>query len=79
MGEFEYYVQVAVCVWQLQSERSLCGEEPLGPRIQDLMEHIWQEATGELDEVLASPIASIKHEQVGGTHLLYLYDQKMYI
>ena len=37
-----------------------------------LMEHIWQEATGSLDDTLAIPVENLKVEQVG-TFCLVIY------
>jgi hypothetical protein len=37
---------------------------PLSQPVIDLMEHIWKEATGEIEHVISSPLQSIKLEQV---------------
>ncbi|CAG2243592.1 PARP2_3_4 [Mytilus edulis] len=37
---------------------------PLSPSVVELMEHIWKEATGEIEEVISSPLQSLKLEQV---------------
>jgi hypothetical protein len=36
----------------------------LSPPVGDLMEHIWKEATGELEDEISIPLQSIKLEQV---------------
>lgn len=36
----------------------------LSPPVIDLMEHIWKEATGELEDEISVPLQSIKLEQV---------------
>ena len=36
----------------------------LSPPVVDLMEHIWKEATGELEDEISIPLQSIKLEQV---------------
>ena len=53
----------SVCGPQMQSELGLGGGHMDAATV-DLMEHIWQEATGELDDVLAADISTIKAEQV---------------
>ncbi|XP_063404518.1 protein mono-ADP-ribosyltransferase PARP4-like [Mytilus trossulus] len=37
---------------------------PLSPSVVELMEHIWKEATGEIEEVISSPLQSLKLEQI---------------
>ena len=36
----------------------------MSPEVSDLLEHIWQEAIGELDETLRVPLQDIKADQV---------------
>ena len=54
---------MSFCVLQLQGELSLETGE-ISDDVVDLVEHVWQEAVGELSGILAVPIESIKMEQV---------------
>jgi len=48
---------------QIQLERK---SQTVGPEseVVELIEHIWKEATGELDEILSVPVAQMKIDQV---------------
>ena len=48
---------------QLQGELSLETGD-MSDDVADLVEHVWQEAVGELNAILAVPIESIKMDQV---------------
>ena len=39
-------------------------ELELSAPVEELMHHIWQEAGGEIEEILSSPLQSIKLDQV---------------
>ena len=40
------------------------GESEVNPDVLKLVEYLWEEASGQLEEVLSVPIATIKTEQV---------------
>ena len=42
----------------------LVDDGALAPSVVDLIEHIWREATGEVEEMIATPVRDIKVEQV---------------
>lgn len=63
-------VQVVI-VYQIYSQlvaesRSTVGREgvSMAPEVSQLVDYVWAEANGQLDEVLASPVETIKTEQV---------------
>ena len=37
----------------------------MSPAVGELVEHIWQEAMGELESIISVPVTSVKPEQVG--------------
>ncbi len=49
--------------WQLQGELSLETGE-ISDSVADLVEHVWQEAVGELDTILSVPIEAVTRDQV---------------
>lgn len=48
----------------MQSEYSLQDAELTDDNVKQLIEHIWQEANGEIDNILAVSIDKLKVEQV---------------
>ena len=38
--------------------------ETVSPAVGELVEHIWQEAMGELESIISVPVTSVKPEQV---------------
>ncbi|XP_041352469.1 protein mono-ADP-ribosyltransferase PARP4-like isoform X2 [Gigantopelta aegis] len=42
----------------------MVDDESLAPPVVDLIEHIWREAAGEVEEIIATPVSNIKVEQV---------------
>ena len=57
---------------QLQGELSLeTGDVSDG--VADVVEHVWQEAVGELNAILADPIESINLEQVVVFYVINIY------
>ena len=43
---------------------------PLSDSVVELIEHIWREAIGEIEDVIASPLQSIKLDQVCDMYLI---------
>ena len=57
---FLLYMQI---LSETQSGGVVEGEE-LDPAVSDLVQYVWREAAGELEEVLAVPVGRVKLEQV---------------
>lgn len=51
-------------VYQQMQLESLVNTEGPNEEVCELVEHIWREALGELQEILSVPVKSIKNEQV---------------
>ena len=47
----------------MQREASI-SESVVSEEVAELVEHLWQEASGQLEETLSAPVESIKLEQV---------------
>ena len=59
--------------WQMLCDYGM-EQGSMSPEVSDLLEHIWQEAIGELDQTLRVPLQDIKADQVSTTeaHILNL-------